>query len=130
MLSDEDLGLVWKLACGGESSPSLSRDDFLLACKIVACKQSHHDLSLEDLVKHQGELLLADFRWGAEPDFTIAKAPEVADTDMLVSVSDPKQVRDNAVRSHVEYTVRMSSKLPQHAIKKASVERRCETIAL
>jgi len=60
---------------------------------------------------------LADFRWGAEPDFTIVSAPEVADEDMILSVSDPKQIRDNAIQSHVEYTVRMRSKLPQYAVK-------------
>jgi len=52
MLTDDELSSVWSLACGGESSPSLGRDDFLLACKLVACKQAGHALSLEDVVKH------------------------------------------------------------------------------
>ncbi|KAA0150578.1 hypothetical protein FNF29_05153 [Cafeteria roenbergensis] len=122
-LSEAQLKTVWRLACGGSSKPELTREAFLIACKLVALCQGEHECTMEKLLENQDMLMMADFRWGGEADISPGVAEPIADSAIKVSVTNPQTI-GNAIRSYTAYTVTLSTSLAQYPRKTCDVTRR------
>lgn len=67
-LTTEQLREVWRLASGGVSKPQLDKNDWLVACKVVAAVQGKGgEPNLLAVVGPQADVGFADFGYGHEP---------------------------------------------------------------
>ena len=67
-LTTEQLREVWRLASGGVSKPQLDKNDWLVACKVVAAVQSKGgEPNILAVVGPQVDAGFADFGYGHEP---------------------------------------------------------------
>ena len=77
-LGNEQLREVWRLASGGTSKQKLDKNDWLVACKLVAATQHKGvDPSMASVVSST-PIPLANFHYDIDPDVEIDMPTEVA----------------------------------------------------
>lgn len=108
-LDDASLSTVWRLASGGTSKAKLTREDFLIACKLVALTQLRNggELSMLPLLANE-PLGLADFHYDVVPDASLGGAAagetELPRASIAVSVSNPSTF-GSGIDKHTRYNV-------------------------
>lgn len=128
-LSDETLREVWRLACGGKSRPSMTREAWFLAMKMVAMAQQS-DLgecpSLEDLA---GESVLytatPNFGFGIEHVVEKTNENRISPDDARIRVQNPStQSSAMGIRGHTMYEIFTKTTLKHFVFKQMRVRRR------
>lgn len=122
---------IWRLASGGTSKTKLTREDFFVACKLVAVAQCKGAPSLEPVVRGLPggeELPLADFHYNVVPDMAAiaagsADSSQIAPSAIKVTVSDPTQY-GSGLTKHTRYKVTTTTSLSHFARKEMVVWRR------
>jgi hypothetical protein len=122
-LDTEHLREIWRLASGGTSKPRLVKEDFFIACKLIAVTQSKGDPDFRTLVT--GETLpLADFHYDLVPDIPAGGTAEaVPPSAVKVVVSEPTTF-GTGLDKHTRYRVSTTTVLSQFSRKEMSVWRR------
>lgn len=126
-LEKGDLHAVWKLASGGKSKARLTREDFFVACKLIAAAQATGSVSMTPLITSQ-PLDLADFHYGVNPDGSLGGAEgveglaEFPDTAIRVTVSNP-QTFGSGLDKHTRYQVNTNTSLAHFPKKEMLVWR-------
>lgn len=126
-LTNEQLREVWRLASGGSSKPKLAKDDWLVACKLVAAVQYK---GVEPSIAHiagpaaaaEG-LPLADFHYDTSAEIEAAGAAtgtagaatprEIEAAAIGVRVTNPTSF-GSGLSKHTRYNVVTSTTLTQH----------------
>ena len=119
---------VWRLASGGKSKARLNRDDFFVACKLVAAAQMRGTAPSMDLLVAGSALPLADFHYGVTPDASlggagVGEAAEFPATSIRVTVSNPTTF-GSGLDKHTRYQVQTITSL-SHFPRKEIVVGRC-----
>jgi hypothetical protein len=123
-LNNDQLREVWRLASGGTSKAKLGRDDWLIACKLVAAVQHKGVEPVMSAVVGTEILPLADFHYdlSAEID-TGGAAAEVPAAAIKVTVTNPTQ-HGSGLSRHVKFNVITTTSLPTFPRPSMSVWRR------
>lgn len=121
-LTRDQLREVWRLSCGGVSKPRLNRDNWSIACKIVAQAQTTGVCDLGPLLEHK-PTRLPQFQFDVKPVADQSPLPPLPPAAIKVQVGTPVSV-GSALTKHIEYTVSTSTSLPQFPVKEMSVMRR------
>jgi len=125
-LDDPVLREVWRLACGGSSKPKLGKDEFFVACKLVAVAQSGVQKLGRDAL-FAGEytnLALPDFGFFfSQPDYQADTCPPFPKSSCQVRVSNPRVV-GSGMSKHALYTVSTRTTLTHFQRSQAVVTRR------
>jgi len=129
-LGEEVLRDVWRLASGERSKPALGRDDWMVACRLVAMAQAGElPLRRAALFSDQRHLPLPDFRlFGRPPDFVSSDAPSLSPNVCRVEVTSPARVGSGMGR-HIEYTITTHANVDHLALPDRAVRRRYSDFA-
>ena len=123
-LDTDSLRDVWRLASGGKSKARLGREDFFVACKLVASAQMRPGpLSMEPLISGT-PLPIADFHYGVVPDASLggAEVAEFPAASIKVTVSNPSAF-GSGMDKHTRFQVNTITSLSHFARKEISVWR-------
>jgi hypothetical protein len=118
---------VWRLASGGKSKARLNREDFFIACKLVASSQMRGGPPSMDLLVAGTPLPLADFHYGVTPDASLggAAAGEAAEfpaASIRVTVGSPATF-GSGLDKHTRYQVTTTTSLSHFPRKEICVWR-------
>lgn len=122
-LDNDHLREIWRLASGGTSKLRLNKDDFFIACKLVAVTQMKGEPDTAPLIQGQN-LPIADFHYDQVPEIVAAgSAEQVPLSAISVHVSDPTTY-GTGLDKHTKYKVTTSTTLQQFCRKEMLVWRR------
>jgi hypothetical protein len=121
-LSNEQLREVWRLASGGTSKQRLGREEWLIACKLVAAVQFKGvEPSVASVV---GDAVpIADFHYGSAADVDVEGLPEVPHTAVKIVVTNPTSF-GSGLSKHTRYSVITTTTLPHLPRREMTVWRR------
>lgn len=122
-LSTDQLREVWRLASGGTSKAKLTKEDWLIACKLVAVVQ--HKALEPSVVAITGvdPLPLADFHYDSDPDVDVEGLAEIPPGSVGVRVTNPTSF-SSGINKHTRYNVITTTTLGHFPRKDMSVWRR------
>jgi PX domain len=122
-LTTDQLREVWRLASGGTSKAKLSKEDWLIACKLVAVVQ-HKGLE-PSLVAITGidPLPLADFFYDSDANVDVDGLAEIPAGSIGVRVATPTSF-GSGINKHTRYNVITTTSLAHFPRKDMSVWRR------
>ena len=124
-LPKDALHTVWKLASGGKSKARLTKEDFFVACKLVAAAQVEGQVSMGPLLSGM-PLDLADFHYGVTPDGSLGgadgEASEFPATAIKITLSNPQSF-GSGMDKHTKYQVSTSTSLAHFPRKEIQVWR-------
>ena len=128
-LSDETLREVWRLACGGKSRPSMTREPWFLAMKMIAMAQqsdSRKCPSLEDLSNGDTMYVQApNFGFGIERVVMNVPQSRISPEDARIRVQNPStQSSAMGIRGHTLYEIFTKTNLKHFVFKQMRVRRR------
>ena len=128
-LSDETLREVWRLACGGKSKPSMTREPWFLAMKMIAMAQqsdSRKCPSLEDLSNGDTMYVQApNFGFGIERVVMNVPQSRISPEDARIRVQNPStQSSAMGIRGHTLYEIFTKTNLKHFVFKQMRVRRR------
>ena len=126
-LDDAGLREIWRMASGGTSKAKLTRDDFLVACKLVAVAQARPGgvPTMAPLLANEA-VGLADFHYDLAPDASLGGAG-VAETELprasiAVSVGNSAAF-GSGIDKHTRFSVKTITSLPMYPRKELAVWR-------
>lgn len=123
-LTTEQLREVWRLASGGVSKPQLDKNDWLVACKVVAAVQGKGgEPNLLAVVGPQADVGFADFGYGHEPAVDAELPVDISAAAIKVTVSNPSSF-GSGLAKHTRYNVATSTSLEHFPRHDMSVWRR------
>ncbi len=114
-LDDASLSTVWRLASGGTSKAKLTRDDFLVACKLVALSQSRGggELTMLPLLANE-PIGIADFHYDVAPDSSLGGAAagetELPRASIGISIGNPTTF-GSGMDKHTRFNVTTTTSL-------------------
>jgi len=124
-LPKDSLHTVWKLASGGKSKARLTREDFFVACKLVAAAQMEGVVSMAPILSGM-QLDLADFHYGLNPDGSLGgaddEASEFAPSTIKIAISNPQSF-GSGLDKHTKYQVTTNTSLAHFPRKEIQVWR-------
>ena len=128
-LSDETLREVWRLACGGKSRPSMTREPWFLAMKLIGMAQQNDSgkcPSEDDLVSSDNVFAgTPDFGFGIERVVEINNASRISPKDARIRVQNPStQSSTMGIRGHTLYEIFTTTTLKHFVFKQMRVRRR------
>lgn len=103
-LSEEALREVWRNASGGRSSKTLSKEQWLVACKVVAAVQWKEAAPAIASIVGAAALPLANFHYDQSAEIAVEALPEIPPTAVGVRVANPTTFSSGFSR-HTRYQV-------------------------
>jgi hypothetical protein len=122
-LNTDQLREVWRLASGGTSKAKLGRDDWLIACKLVAVVQHKGLEPSMSAITGVDPLPIADFHYDIEPDVAVEGLAEIPPESIRVRVANPTTY-GAGLSKHTRYNVTTNTTLGHFPRKDMSVWRR------
>jgi len=122
-LDTDHLREIWRLASGGTSKLRLNKEDFFIACKLVAVTQVKGEPDVRSLTTGES-LPLADFHYDLVPEIIGGgTADSVPSGAIKVVVTEPTTY-GTGLDKHTKYKVLTTTTLTQFSRKEMSVWRR------
>ncbi|KAK8805346.1 hypothetical protein WA158_002002 [Blastocystis sp. Blastoise] len=122
-LDDDTLADIWKLACNGKSKPTLSRNGWMIACKLVAVAQEDGEPSMKKLFKDH-DYKLPNFALELDSDYTEnIQLPTDGSAAIVASIEKPHTV-GTFMNKHTEYSINVQTKMSNFPEGKIKVSRR------
>lgn len=124
-LTTDQLREVWRLASGGTSKARLTKEDWLIACKLVAAVQHKGLEPSMAAITGVDPLPIADFHYDNDPDVEAdgAAAAAIPDGAIRVRLLNPTAY-GSGLAKHVRYNVVTSTTLGHFPRREMSVWRR------
>lgn len=124
-LTTDQLREVWRLASGGTSKARLTKEDWLIACKLVAAVQHKGLEPSMAAITGVDPLPIADFHYDNDPDVEAdgATAAAIPDGAIRVRLLNPTAY-GTGLSKHVRYNVVTSTTLGHFPRREMSVWRR------
>ena len=120
-LDNDVLGEIWKLAGNGKNKPTLSRNGWMVACKLVACAQEEGEPSIKAIADTDFEL--ADFNLGTDSTYSEDLTLPNGDKTFEIVVAKPHTV-GTVLNKHTEYAITVKTSMENYPESELTVNRR------